>query len=143
MTNTKDERASYKSRLLLLLFLLLIAFIAGCGGSSTPDCTTAVALGILPSPATADHSAASPGNQVQFLGFDTLPAGCEPLPGPIRPDLKWTVSDPVNVSIGNTQNVDYGLATCKNATAAAVTVTATGPNSKDATITGTSALTCK
>jgi hypothetical protein len=143
VVNTGGYRANYESFSLFCLLLALVAFGVSCGGSSAPDCSVATALNILPSVATADHSAAPPGNQTQFVGFDQLVPGCPPTPGPLRTDLKWTVSDPVNVTIGNTQNVDYGLAACKNATAAAVTVTATGTNSKGATITGTSTLTCK
>lgn len=128
----------------LILPLLLMGLSGGCGGHSTPvDCAVAVALGVLPSPTSADHLAASPGNKVSFVGFDVSPAGCPPTPGPIRNDLKWSVSDPANVTIGNTPNVDYGVATCVNATPAPVTVTATGTNSRGATLTGTSVLTCK
>jgi hypothetical protein len=129
--------------LLFLLPLLLIALSSGCGGHSTPDCSVAVALGVIPSTATADHLATAPGNKVSFFASDVSPAGCIPTPGPIRQDLKWSVSDPANASIGNTQTVDDGVATCVNAAAAPVTVTASGTNTRGATITGTSALTCK
>jgi hypothetical protein len=110
---------------------------------SMPDCSTAVGLGVAPNTATADHAAAPPGNKVQFVAGDTLPDGCIPRPGPIRLDLHWSVSDTANVTIGNTPNVDYGVATCVNATPAPVTVTATGKNERQATITGTATLTCK
>lgn len=129
--------------LLLLPALTLILLSAGCGGSSPPDCSTALALGVLSSSPAADHLAAPPGNKVSFFGFDVLPAGCPPTPGPIRPDLHWTVSDTANVTIGNTANVDYGVATCINATPAPATVTATGTNQRGATISGTATLTCK
>ncbi|HEY7403713.1 MAG TPA: hypothetical protein VIB39_09340 [Candidatus Angelobacter sp.] len=49
----------------------------------------------------------------------------------------------MNTKIGNTPNVDNGLATCINATPAPVTVTATGTNSQGSTITGTATLTCQ
>lgn len=107
------------------------------------DCSVALALAVAPATASADHLAASPGNKVQFVAGDQPPPGCPPTPGPVRADLKWTVSDPVDVTIGNTQGVDYGVATCNNATAGPVTVTATGLNSKGATITGTAMLTCR
>jgi hypothetical protein len=126
---------------LISLIVLLIVFSAGCGGGA-PDCSVALALSVAPPTATADHLASPPGNQVSFVGADAPPPGCPPTPGAIRPDLKWSVSDPVNVAIGNTQGVDYGVATCKNATAGAVTVTATGTNQRNATITGTAMLTC-
>jgi hypothetical protein len=126
---------------LLLLVVLEIFFSAGCGGGGT-DCSVAQALAVAPQSATADHLASPPGNQISFVAGDAPPPGCPPTPGPLRTDLKWSVSDPVNVTIGNTQGVDYGVATCKNATAGAVTVTATGTNKLNATITGTASLTC-
>src|SRR5262249_42361992 len=116
--------------LVVLQFLaLLIVSSAGCGGSPKPDCGVAIALAVAPPTATADHAAAPPGNKIQFVALDAIPPGCRPTPGPAVPrqDLKWTVSEPANVTIGNTPNVDYGLATCNNATAGTVTVTASGP----------------
>jgi hypothetical protein len=134
------DRASY----LFLLLLLPTAFTVGCGGhSSPPDCGTAVALSVAPVSATADHLAAAPGNKSSFVAADVPPDGCPPTPSPLRLDLKWTVSDTTNATIGNTQNVDYGVATCVNATSGPVTVTAAGTNAKGATITGTAMLTCK
>jgi hypothetical protein len=129
-------------RELLLVIVVLIVFITGCG-SSKVDCTVAVALGVAPLTAGADHLASAPGNQVSYVAIDLVPDSCTPLPGPPRMDLKWSVSDPVNVTIGNTQGVDYGVATCKNATAGPVTVTAAGTNRLGAPITGTATLTCK
>lgn len=131
---------------IFLAGMVLMAGMTGCGGHSNPDCTV-TALNLFPMSGTANHLAASPGNKVQFSGFDalnTLPSGCVTvaITQANRIDLKWTVSDTVNVTIGNTQNVDYGQATCVNATAGAVTVTATGPNAKGAMITGTATLTC-
>jgi hypothetical protein len=132
------------SQALFGLPLLLVLVIAGCGGKETPvDCSVASALDVIPQSATADHTAAPPGNKVPFLGTDATPPGCPPVPGPIRLDLKWSVSDTTNTSIGNTPNVDYGVATCINATPVPVTVTATGTNKLGATITGTGALGCK
>jgi len=139
------RRVNYFLCLPFLLLLLLVMFNAGCGGTSAqqPDCSTAVALGIVPSSGSADHAAASPGNKVSFFASDVLPQGCIPRPGPIRHDLHWTVSDTTNTTIGNTPNVDDGLATCANATPAPVTVTATGPNERGTTISGTATLTCR
>jgi hypothetical protein len=74
------------------LLALLIALSAGCGGhssSSSPDCSVAIALGIAPNTATADHLAAAPGNKISFVASDALPNGCIPIPGPLRLDLKW------------------------------------------------------
>jgi hypothetical protein len=141
--NIRGYRANHEPAILFFLLLFLIAFSVSCGSSSPPNCALAMALDVAPPTATADHLAASPGNQIQFVAADHTPAGCPPTPAPLRTDLKWTVSDPINVTIGNTQGVDYGLAKCINATAGAVTVTASGLNIQNATITGTATLTCK
>jgi hypothetical protein len=139
-----NHRPRYTSCRFFLPLLCLIVVSGGCGGTASkpPDCSTAISLTVLPNPGTADHLAAPPGNKVSFFGLDVLPEGCIPRPGPIRLDLHWTVSDTTNTSIGNTPNVDNGVASCINATPAPVTVTATGPNERGATISGTAALTC-
>jgi hypothetical protein len=141
--NVTESRAVQRTFLPFLLPLLFIAGSAGCGGHSSPDCSVALALAVAPPTATSDHLAAAPGNKISFVASDQPPAGCPPTPGPLRLDLKWSVSDPANVTIGNTQNVDYGVATCINAAPTPVTVTASGPNKLGATIMGTSTLTCK
>jgi hypothetical protein len=138
-----QNAGNYCTNIRLLVLGFVLALAAGCGGTSPPDCSVAVALAVAPQTATADHLAAAPGNQISFVAGDVAPNGCPPTPGPLRFDLKWSVSDPVNVSIGNTPNVDYGVATCKNATAGPVTVTASGTNKLNMPITGTASLTCK
>ena len=143
MTRVNARNASLIGLFPLLLALLMAAFNAGCGGTSPPDCSVAVALAVAPKTATADHSAAPPGNQISFVALDMPPASCPPTPGAPRLDLTWSVSDSGNVTIGNTQGVDYGVATCKNATANPATVMATGRNKLNMTITGTATLTCK
>jgi hypothetical protein len=140
--HTGSYRASGESFLLFSLFLAVAAFTVSCGGSSAPNCSLATALTIAPMVATGDHAAAPPGNQTQFLGFNQVVPGCPPPPS-FRTDLKWTVSDPVNVTIGNTPGPNNGVATCVNSTTGPVTVTANGPNIQGATITGTATLTCK
>jgi hypothetical protein len=144
MSTLKATEFQAVAKVFLPSFLaLLIGLSAGCGGHSAPDCSVATALGVIPNTATADHLAATPGNKISFFGSDILPNGCIPQPGPFRTDLKWSVSDPANVSIGNTPNVDYGVATCINATPSPATVTATGTNRLGDTISGTATLTCK
>jgi hypothetical protein len=135
-------RTIYRSCPLFILAALLILASPGCGGHSQPNCAVAPGLTVIPSTATANHLAASPGNQFLFVAADAIPPGCPPTPGPIRSDLKWSVSDTTNATIGNTLNVNYGLATCINAASAPITVTATGTNIQGTTITGTGALTC-
>ena len=132
---------------IFLAILTISATVFGCGGRGNPPNCVVSSLNITPATATANHVSGSPGNQAQFFGFDAtnlLPAGCVSvaITQAMRTDLKWTTSDPANVSIGNTVGVNYGLATCNNATAAAVTITATGPNANNNTIAGTAKLTC-
>jgi len=132
---------------IFLAILAICATVSGCGGRGNPPNCIVTALNISPAAATANHVSASPGNQAQFFGTDAtnlLPPGCSSVgvTQAMRTDLKWTTSDPANVSIGNTAGVNYGLATCNNATAAAVTITATGPNANNDTIAGTAKLTC-
>ena len=137
-----DRRTSYAFYLLFFLLISPIVVNTGCGGTAPPNCGLALGLAVAPPSITLDHLAAPPGNSVTFVGADTVPKGCIPPPGPIRLDLHWTVSDTANVTIGNTKNVDYGLATCVHATPVPATVTATGTNSRGDTISGTATLTC-
>jgi hypothetical protein len=138
-----NHRTSYASYLFFFLLLFLMVLNSGCGGAASPNCGIAVGLAVAPPTASADHLAASPGNKISFVAGDTFPQGCIPRPGPLRLDLHWTVSNTTDVTIGNTQNVDYGVATCINATSAPVTVTATGTNGLGNTISGTAALACQ
>jgi len=140
--NASDPRIVPRFDLLFVL-LLTITLNWGCGGVAPPDCSVAAGLAVAPQSASADHLAAPPGNQISFVGSDTPPPSCPPTPGAPRQDLTWSVSDPGHVTIGNTKGVDYGVATCKIATSAVVTVTATGSNKLDMSITGNASLTCK
>jgi hypothetical protein len=116
----------------------------GCGGNAH-NCA-AQSLTITPTSITINHLAAPPANKGTFNGFDnnsTVSSGCAVSEVvAIWTDLKWTSSDPVNAPIGNTLGVDYGIAICNNAAAGPVTITATGPNSVNETISGTASLTC-
>lgn len=132
----------YRSFLVLVLTSIMFIWITGCGGHSQPDCTVVLGLTVAPQTATADHLAASPGNKISFVGSNSIVPGCIPTPVPLRLDLHWSVSDSANVTIGNTQNVDYGVATCIHATPSPATVTATGTNRLGTTISGTATLSC-
>jgi hypothetical protein len=98
-----------------LPLLFSCALIAVCGTSSD-RCTINTA--IIPPNATADHSAAMPGNQVQFSLASTVKGFC-----PLMPDRigVWSTSDPVNTTISN-QAPTQGLATCLNATPTSATI---------------------
>jgi hypothetical protein len=105
-----------RERLWLLPLLLLCALMATCGGSSGDTCMITTA--ITPQNATADHNAAVPGNEVQFLLSSTVKGNC-----PLVPDFLgvWSTSDPVNTTISN-QAPTQGLATCLNATPTPATI---------------------
>lgn len=119
----------------------LTAMCAGCGGRSSSDCVI-TGIGVGPDPASADHLAAPPGNNVTFIAFNLTTGNCPLRPTQPRQDVIWSVSDPLNVSIGNTVGVDYGVATCK-AAASGVTVTATGAIDKGIVAKGSASLACK
>ena len=96
-----------------LPLLLLCALIPAICAASTDTCTVNAA--IVPQSATADHSAAAPGNQVQFSLTSTVKGNC-----PLRPDRAgvWSTSDLVNTAVSS-----QGLATCRNATPTPATIT--------------------
>jgi len=119
MKSHLEHHSLFSIPFIFLVCMMAVAGLTGCGGNSNPDCTV-TALNLLPLSGAANHLSASPGNPVQFAGFDSLqslPPGCSTvaIAQASRVDLKWAVSDAVNVTMGNTQNVDYGVATCVNA----------------------------
>jgi hypothetical protein len=121
--------------------LVLPAALIGCGGKTATICTVN-SINVSPATATVNHLAAPPGNTQQFDAFQTsAPSGCAFQLSNLK-TATWAVSDPVNVSISNVQDNTYGVATCKNATAGAVTVTATVPKGDGTNVTNTASLTC-
>src|SRR5689334_11518587 len=100
------------------LALVSLLGLPGCGSSNTCSVTAIIA----PKTATAVHSAAAPGNQVQFTLNSTVKGTC---PLPADKAGTWSSSDAVNVSISN-QAGTSGLATCLGATASPVTITNSG-----------------
>ncbi|HTE89603.1 MAG TPA: hypothetical protein VK639_11635 [Terriglobales bacterium] len=126
----------------MIATLLLLAGLASSGCSSSgADCSIA-SVGVLPASATADHSAAPPGNSQQFVAVGAVPKGCVPIPA-VLIDVTWSVSDTTNVTISNTQGQTFGMATCIGTTGGPVTVTATRPAVNGHSLSGTSTLTCK
>jgi hypothetical protein len=87
------------------------ALLATCG-SSNNACNIHTAT--IPLNAPADHSAAVPGNHVQFSLSSSVKGNC-----PLTPDFEgvWSTSDPVNTAISN-----QGLAMCVNATPTPATI---------------------
>jgi hypothetical protein len=117
-------------------------FLTSCGGTATFNgCTQSI--GIDPNPATADHSASLPGNQVTFTATLLSEGSNCPLVATVIGDVdaSWTTSDPVNTTITNQKtNVGTnGLATCVNATANPTIITA----STTGGLRSTAPLTCK
>ena len=125
----------------LAMFVLILVF-AGCGGNSAVMCKIN-SITVSPATATVSHTAASPGNTQQFAAFiASEPSGCAFQLSTLT-TATWSVSGPANVSIGATsQDPAYGKATCKNATAGSITVTATVPAGDGTTVSRTASLTC-
>lgn len=102
-------------------------------------------MNVFPKTATVDHTAAAPGNTQHFDAFQSsAPPGCA-FTLAARQDAVWTVSDPVNASISNSHdqlNANYGTATCINAAASPITVTATVPSGNGANVSAAASLTC-
>ena len=97
--------------------MLCCGLIAGCGGSVNNNTCMITAM-VNPVSATASHTAASPGNQVQFSTSSSVVGNCPQLPDTLG---SWSTSDPVNTSISN-QAGSQGLATCVNATTTPATI---------------------
>ena len=113
-----------KLTLWLLAGMLFCALLLSCGGvTSVSGGGCSITASVVPSTATANHTAAPPGNQVQFSTSSKAngPGIC-PL---FVIGGSWTTSDPVNTSISN-QPATQGLATCLNATPSPATIGYTG-----------------
>jgi hypothetical protein len=136
--------------LALLFALALVALAASCGAGKTNCDGTFAGIAITPMTATADHSAAKPGNQATFIAFAqyNYSGGCA-IPAALQVlTAQWTVSDTTDVTIANTPSdqVPGGIATCLSAVTPPVTVkaAATLPTGLPAgTFTATAQLTCK
>jgi hypothetical protein len=126
----------------LALSILGCVAVSSCGGTASNDPCKILSIDVSPSSATVDHTAPPPGNTQHFDAFiGKVPPGCSFITGNIF-DATWTVSDSTNVSISNAQDSTRGNATCKGATAGAVTVTATKTESDGAKVSNTALLTC-
>ncbi len=113
-----------------------IFLILGCGGGS--DCGVN-GINVTPSTATADHTAAPPGNGQSFSAFFQFKnnPGC-PAITPAFVNSNWTASDPsVHLSSSPASVV---VATCTAALPNPVTITATPADGE--MFTGRASLTC-
>jgi hypothetical protein len=128
-------------RLQRLVPCFLFVVLLGCGGKNTTMCKIN-SINVSPATATVNHAAAPPGNTQHFDAFiASEPSGCAFILSNL-PNATWSVSDPVNVSIANPPDPAFGTATCKAATAGAVTVTATVPAGDGTNVTNNASLTC-
>jgi hypothetical protein len=91
----------------------------GCGASlANSNCPSTIPLVLSPANATADHTAAPPGNQVSFgASAPSAGVGCA-VNDAIATPPDCSVSDTTDVSVAETT----GVATCLHATSEAVTV---------------------
>ncbi|MGD0796294.1 MAG: hypothetical protein ABR910_01105 [Acidobacteriaceae bacterium] len=112
--------------------------LTGCGvapEAAKINCT--LTQGVLPATATADHTAASPGDRQAFdVGYVLATPGCALPTAILSPQaFVWVSSDPINAPISNAAAA-AGIATCVGATTATIS---TNPVNSIATAT----LTCK
>ena len=118
------------SHIRIAAVLIACAGFAGCSAmsyssspSSDPSTCTIVAA-VNPPTATADHTLAAPGNQVQFTASSTVTGNC-----PLTPDTlgSWATSDANNVALTtNPQSPLQVTATCRGATATPATISYSG-----------------
>lgn len=115
---------------LLVMALLLPLALAGCGGGT--DCLIS-SMNVSPQTTIADHNAPPPGNAQAFKARGSVPEGCASPAGTQTPQVDgltnvvWSVSDTTKVSISNSHDGTFGVATCLGATSDAVTVVANLP----------------
>jgi hypothetical protein len=123
---------------LLLPLALASAALTGCGVAS-PGCTITDAFGVGPLTATANHSAAAPGNQVQFSSYISpkpSAANCAVPNWIIAARPNWTNPDPLDISISSATDATNGTAVCNSATSGPVSLTASvGTGATPSTIT--------
>jgi hypothetical protein len=133
----------------LSVLLVASSTLLGCGTHNNP-CVTELALEVGPGSGTANHVAASPGNQVQFDGYTAESivsgSGCA-IPNIVeRVNATWTSSDTTNVTVSNASGSTNGLATCVGPTAGLVTITgsiAANPSLNQPAQSKTVTLTCQ
>lgn len=103
--------------------LIRLLFLCGpifCTAAVNEPCKITTAIN--PPSATADHSAAPPGNQVQFSLFSSVEGNC-----PMIPDIRgeWSTSDLENTTIIS-QSSGQALAVCLHETPQPVSIRYSG-----------------
>ncbi len=106
------------------------AWLSGCNAVSSmadppdpPAATCNITALITPASASADHSLAAPGNQVQFTATSNVTGNC-----PLIADQlgSWSTSDPVNTAVLAATTSQTATAACKGATSTAATISYSG-----------------
>ena len=121
--------------------------LSGCAavGSSGSGCVEGIEFSTSPAAATADHSAASPGNQQKFnsgIAPTVTGTGCALPAWVMTATPTWANPDPLDISISSAPDETNGTAVCTAATLGPVTLTATETYSSK-TYTSSVTLTCK
>ncbi len=139
------EVAIGAGRRVALLAVLVVA--CGCGGQAAMNrCELTIVSTVAPASATVSHSAAPPGNQVQFVATQapTAPPGCAVPDWILRAEPIWSNPDPADITISSADDATNGTAVCKGATDGAVTLTATiSSGNGDTPVTKSVQLTCE
>ena len=116
----------------------------GCGEKPSANCTLSVVISVSPTSAVANHTAAPPGNQVQFVAMaaPTAPAGCAVPLWIARVYGTWSNPDPAAITISSASDATNGIAICKAATNGAVPLTGTFTQLAPAPVTEVAQFTC-
>jgi hypothetical protein len=114
---------------LVVTLILSLGAVCACGGRSTmANCSSGAEVIVSPTSAAANHSAAPPANQVQFVGVahpTATPPGC-PLPQWVALSYgTWSNPDPNAIQISSASDATNGTAICTAPTNGAVTLTGT------------------
>lgn len=130
---------------LIVGLLVAITVVCGCAGNASIGCSDSIVLTVSPSSATADHSAAPPGNQVQFIGVVryTAPPGCAAPALAVIAFATWSNPDSADIAISSANDSTNGTAVCKAPTNGAVTLTGAFSIGSPSPTTKSVQLTCK
>lgn len=128
--------------------MLSLGAVCGCGGRSTmgATCSNGVEIIVSPTSATANHTAAPPANQIQFVGVahpTASPPGC-PVPQWVALSFAtWSNPNPGAIQISSANNSTNGTAVCLASTNGAVTLTGTFTQVVSTPVTESVQLTCE
>lgn len=112
------------------------------------DCELGTQVTVSPTSATANHAAASPGNQAQFVGRGSYvvltPGKSCGIPAIVwSPYGTWSNPDPTAIQISSANDSTNGTAVCSAATNGPVTLTGTFTQGLTTPVTKSVQLTCE